>query len=70
MDEKVLSGEVSWINKIDSFELDVYKTYLELSGPGEVPSNKAIAKKLDVSRNAISRARRRIAHKLDLKAGW
>ena len=57
---------------LDKFELEVLRIYQELSKPnaGIVPSNKEIAHRMEVSRNAVARARRRIAHKLDIKRGW
>ena len=68
--------DVDWIvsgnEQLTDFELEVYKTYLEMVNPeqGIIPKNKDLAQRLNVSRNQISGARSRIAHKLDFKLGW
>ena len=61
---------------LDNYELAVYITYQNLQEPGITPNNKVIAEiisdkcDITISKNAVARARRRIAHKLQLKRGW
>ena len=76
------SKAINWIQMegeepLNRFELTIYQKYLELYKPEEgiVPGNKEIAEMISteentISRNDISRARRRIAHKLGFDAGW
>lgn len=66
VERMVLEGKVSWLANVSNFELDVYRIKLG----SENPSNKQIAKVLNVSRNAVARARRRLAYKLGYKEGW
>lgn len=81
MEEKVLQGEVNHIrgqDNINEFELLVYKAKLVIEGIQEkqVANNKEIAEFINfsseepISRNAVARARRRLAHKLGFKKGW
>jgi len=81
MEEKLLQGEVNQINfqgNLDSFELEVYRTKLMLENiqEKEVVGNKDIAEQISqfskesISRDAVARARRRIAHKLGYQEGW
>jgi len=67
---------------LDSFEFKVYatkgiieKAAYAADGSHITACNKDIARLLsendeEVSRNAVARARKRVAHKLQLKPGW
>lgn len=72
-EQLLVEDEVNWValkgEKIDKTDLSVYKTRLQLTEPGETPSNKAIAQKLGISRNQVSKARKRVSEML-FKAGW
>lgn len=66
--ERLASGEFTADPELDEFETSVLQSYISLfdGETGHVPNNREMAKVLDVSRNAIARARRRIAHKIDI----
>lgn len=68
---KRLSQSLPKENPLDSFEQAVYERYVSVFNETDnVPNNRAMADELGVSRNAVARARRRIAHKLGFKKGW
>jgi hypothetical protein len=81
MESLVLLGQVNWIicnrQSLQEFDLNIYKAYLTLKDntPGS-PSNTDIMELVNkdreepLSRNAIARARRRIARILSFKIGW
>ena len=80
--EIVRNQQVDWIQdqgneSLNQFELEVFKAYIKLSNPEEgiIPGNKEMAEFLStddnlISRNALARARRRVARKLHFEEGW
>lgn len=84
LEERAKAGDVDWVihgrQRLDNFELLVFKAYLEVKSQMEEegsPSNIDIMENVNlqiedrqVSRNAVARARRRIANKMNFKGGW
>lgn len=73
---KTSTGTVNWIStangKIIGEELIFLRNYLQMMKPEEgiIPSNQALAGKMDISRRQIKRLRKTVAKKLEFKSGW
>jgi TFIIF-interacting CTD phosphatase-like protein len=81
----IMAGDVKWLvgnrQELCEFEIKIYQIYLKVKENMEVegsPSNKDIVEIFNkdksiqrcISRNAVARARRRIAHTMGFKQGW
>jgi len=82
MEQLILDGQVDWLahqgQRLDQFELDFFKTYLEIKREKEsmTPNSFELAKKMSqfspepISRITIAKTRKSIAKKLGFKRGW